>query len=273
MSDYIKTRLCQIDVELVKPKMFAADKQIDHALEKLNLWRRFVPVYREMITETLEQVFHFPCHTEKISIATATTQVGNPSHNTVCACPLHETQPSLGSITAFREDFMRARLRMEERQSHVDRLTQIVTSVIQIEDRRRALKDAHNIGRLSWLATLFIPFSLVATPFCMQTQVTAIGIKTVQLYFATSLPLALVTILVAWALSLSRVQKWFEDLGNTRIKQIQRENGKEEQGAKDKRVVADNQGINNGSRTELKGRKAPLPNIRNRNRVAEPPGS
>jgi hypothetical protein len=107
MSDYIKTRLCQIDLELVKPKMFATDKHIDHALEKLNMWRRFVPVYREMITETLEQVFHFPCHTEKFSTTSATTQVGNLSHNTVCACSLHETQPRLGSITAFREDFMR----------------------------------------------------------------------------------------------------------------------------------------------------------------------
>jgi hypothetical protein len=162
---------------------------------------------------------------------------------------------------------------MEERQSHVDRLTHIVTAVIQIEDRRRALRDAHNLGRLSWLATLFIPFSLVATLFCMQPQVTAIGIKTVQLYFATSLPLAFVTILVAWALSLPRVQKWFKILGNMIIKQIQRGKGKNEQGAKDKRVVEDNQGIHNGSRTEPRGRKAPWPNIRNRNRVAEVPGS
>jgi hypothetical protein len=273
MSDYIKTRLCQIDLELVKPKMFATDKHIDHALEKLNMWRRFVPVYREMITETLEQVFHFPCHTEKFSTTSATTQVGDLSHNAVCACPLHETQPRLGSITAFREDFMRARSRMEERQSHVDRLTHIVTAVIQIEDRRRALRDAHNLGRLSWLATLFIPFSLVATLFCMQPQVTAIDVKTVQLYFATSLPLAFATILVAWALSLPRVQKWFKILGNMIIKQIRRGKGKKEQGAKDKRVVEDNQGINSGSRTEPRGRKAPWPNIRNRNRVAEVPGS
>jgi len=269
ISDYIKTRLCQIDLELVKPKMFATDEHIDNALEKLNMWRRFVPVYREMITETLEQVFRFPCHTETFSVPSAITEVGNSSNKTVCACPLHETQPPLGSITPFREDFMRAQSRMEERQSHIDRLTHIVTAVIQIEDRRRALTDAHNLGRLSWLATLFIPFSLVATIFCMQAQVTAISIKTVQLYFATSLPLAFVTIVVAWALSIPRVLKWFQILGKMVMKQIHGIKGKKEQGAKDKRGVEDNQGINNASGSELRGRKTPLPNIRNRNKPAD----
>jgi hypothetical protein len=242
MSDYIKTRLCQIDLEIVKPKKFAADKHVDNALEKLNMWRRFIPLYREMVTETLEQVFRFPCHTETffsangiihreailhgqeelIQLTPATlpetiipqTGKDNPGTTASPASPQVSTpaRPRLGSIAAYKNDFMLILSYLEEYQKRIDRLTPVVTAAMQIEDSRRGLRDGRNLGRLTGLATFFIPFSLIATAFCMQTKVTDISIETVRLYFASSVPLAVVTVLIAWVLSHRWMQKWWTRL-------------------------------------------------------------
>jgi len=224
MSDYIKTRLCQIDLEILKPEKFAASRQVDKALDKLNMWRRFIPLYREMVSETLEQVFRFPCNTERFATIDATlngsttphcqgesaqSAVGSQDGTQSLGGRLSpRSRPSsshenakLGSIVAYRNDFLLILSYLEEYQKRIDRLTSVVTAAIQIEDSRRALGDARNIGRLTWLATFFIPFSLIATAFCMQPHVTDISDKTVKYYFATALPLAVVTILIAWVLS------------------------------------------------------------------------
>lgn len=283
MSDYIKTRLNQIDLEIVKPKKFAPDNHIDIALERLHMWRRLIPLYREMVSETLLQVFRFPCHTETFSStapksnviqdhlaahanlhhgtfldgyetpdhgpsaedaqcthATAEEAIQQPAPGDVPSCssgdiggqetrpnsdrtrspetlqgassppiPKGSQKPRLGSIKAYQYDFVLALSYLEESQKRIDRLTSVVTAVMKIEDTRRSLSDARNIGRLTWLATFFIPFSLIATIFCMQPNLGDIYPHTVRVYFATSVPLAVVTVFIAWVLSHPLVQKRF----------------------------------------------------------------
>jgi Mg2+ and Co2+ transporter CorA len=170
------------------------------------MWRRLIPLYREMVSETLLQVFRFPCHTEAFS-STA------PNNNLVqdhMAANHEETQkPRLGSIKAYQNDFVLALSYLEESQKRIDRLTAVVTAVMKIEDTRRSLRDARNIGRLTWLATFFIPFSLIATMFAMQPKLEDIYPHTVRIYLATSVPLAVVTVFIAWVLSHPSVQKRF----------------------------------------------------------------
>jgi hypothetical protein len=237
MSDYIKTRLCQMDLEIFKPKKFAVNMRVEDALEKLNMWRRFIPLYREMVSETLEQVFRFPCHTETFSSTSATLHGDVTPH-----CQEGSTQPTaatlpngmrslgdrlnpthhpssthgksqLGSIAAYKNDFLLILSYLEEYQKRIDRLSSVVTATIEIADSHRALSDGRNIGRLTWLATFFIPFSLIATTFCMQPKITDISGKTVKYYFAASLPLALITILIAWFLSHLWIRKTWAKLG------------------------------------------------------------
>jgi len=269
MSDYIKTRLCQIDLEIFKPKKFAADKHFDHSLEKLNMWRRFIPLYREMVTETLEQVFRFPCHTETFFSANGTmtqeqlattngtihgeamlhgqegpiqltpaplpetiiprTGRDSPGTTTNPASPQVSTpaRPRLGSIAAYKNDFVLVLSYLEEYQKRIDRLTKVVTAAIQIKDSRRGLRDGRNLGRLTGLATFFIPFSLIATTFCMQANVTEISIETVRLYFASSVPLAVATALIAWVLSHRSMQKWWTMLVDVITGKGKKEKGKE----------------------------------------------
>ncbi len=233
MTDYIKTRLCQIDLEICKPQCFAANPQTE--LDILNMWRRFIPLYREMISEALEQVFRFPCHTETFDNAIVlpnqlvreeantpqpaengepdvavssreSTEAGTPSDLENCPCTLHKTPPRLDSIAAYRNDFVIALSCMEEYQRRIDRLTQVVTATIQIADSRRALNDARNLGRLTWLATGFIPFSLIASILSMPHARDISG-DTIRLYSTVSAPLAVATFCVAWVLAYVAVRR------------------------------------------------------------------
>jgi hypothetical protein len=255
ISDYIKTRLTQIDWEIAYPKYFLTHGKekanIDISLKKLHVWRRFVPIIREMLSETLSQVFRFPCHTPMISNASmgerqdpapedndgqddrgnadgATNGVangsahgpasanrggnatGSSSGSSTAGSPSSEMpvlpRPVPGAIKAYEQDFRLALGNMEEYQQRIDRLTTVVTAIMSIADSRRALADNKNIGRLTWLATFFVPASLIAAMFSMQ-DLQQSSPFTWWVYFVVTIPVCTITIVIAVALSHDSVQK------------------------------------------------------------------
>ncbi|RYP32427.1 hypothetical protein DL767_005191 [Monosporascus sp. MG133] len=234
MSDYIKTRLNQVDLEIVNPRQFVAPGH--HVSDqKLHMWRRFIPLYREMVSEILERVFHFPCYRETsrapvmngADLENHTIQqlaAGNnvttsiPDTSTTNSCP-RASQPTtcpdgdqsvkasaLGSIGSYEDDFRLVLRNLEEYQSRINHVTSVITAVMSIADSRRALEDNYNIGRLTWLATFFIPFSLIAGAFSMTDDISTISNHTVRLYFAVSVPLAFVTAVVAFVISRPKIK-------------------------------------------------------------------
>jgi CorA-like Mg2+ transporter protein len=155
-----------------------------------------VPLYRDMLSETLDRVFHFPCH----SIAIASTNSSSGFNSCHCANRGSKV-PLPGPIDLYRQEFDLVLSYIKENQERIDRLTNAVTAVISIRDSERAMSDNRNLGRLTWLATFFLPFSLIATMFCTQVNVTPMTMQTVKWYFAVSLPLAAVITSLAVVLS------------------------------------------------------------------------
>ena len=195
IAEYIQTRLAQVEWEISFPEHFLnSGETIDVALGKLHIWRRLVPLYHRMLTETLQRVFNFPCHTPAGSVhvdGLASLQDSKPS----------SAEPSeSGPISALREDFVRLRISMEEFEKRIDRLTSVVTASISIGDSHRGLKDTTNVTRLTWLATCFIPLSLTASVFSMQQYIANIRFI-IGWYFLTSLLLVLFTVGCAFALT------------------------------------------------------------------------
>ncbi|KAK7727337.1 hypothetical protein SLS63_007159 [Diaporthe eres] len=165
MVDYIKTRLNQVDWGIAFPNDFLEkEEQIDEHLTKLHHWRRVVPLYREMIAETFLRVFRETAHPNRM----------HPGRS------IHEPVQKLGSaleklmntecINAYQQDFALVLGYMEEFQNRIDRLTDVVTAVINMGDSRRGYKDNKNLQWLTWLATFFIPLSFVATLLSMTTD-------------------------------------------------------------------------------------------------------
>lgn len=197
LVEYIKTRLNQVDWEIAFPGNFLAkDEQIERALFKLHYWRRVVPVYRAMLAETFLRVFREAKHPDRFhpsrginntyaahhdlapgdrsSMLTAATAggfgLGGGGHGGSRG-PGSALDDLLDRdcINAYQQDFTLILNHMEEFQSRIDRLTEVVTAVISIQDSRRGYKDNKNLQWLTWLATFFIPLSFVATMLSMTT--------------------------------------------------------------------------------------------------------
>ncbi|RYP72526.1 hypothetical protein DL771_004166 [Monosporascus sp. 5C6A] len=207
MSDYIKTRLIQVDMEVVNARRFAApDNHVSE--QKLHMWRRFIPLYREMVRETLELVFHFSCYREGsrapvmngadpenytiqqlaagnnaitwIPDTPTTNSSPTASQSTMCPGGDQSAKASvLGSIGRYEADFRLVLWHLDEYQSRVDNAASILTAVMSIADSRQASANNYNIARLSWLATFFIPFSLIAAVFSMTDDISTISSYTV----------------------------------------------------------------------------------------------
>ncbi|KAI3343630.1 hypothetical protein F4824DRAFT_493883 [Ustulina deusta] len=204
MSDYIKTRLSQLDWEIIKPEFFRLSKVgVDNMLEKLHMWRRLVPLYREMVSETTRHIDQFSYRIEAL-VATIESGPNEGSHqSTTNSSSTGNPTPDQAQrrfISHYDPDFKLIKEQLEEYQTRIDQLT----AVISIDNSQRSLQDNRNIGRLTWLATFFIPLSLIAGILSMQAKVSDISGDTFKVYFATSLPLAIVIAAATLTLSLSR---------------------------------------------------------------------
>lgn len=179
VCDYVKARLGQIEWELEKPGDFrAAGDRVDASLKRLHVWRRVIPVYRDMVSETLQQAL--PAATRLLSESDS----------------LADPLPARGEFEDIAQDYRRIQDSLNEIQTRVDRLTAIVTSEISIEDSRRGLQENHNLARLTWMATTFIPLSFVTGLFSMQADLSELK-HTYGWYFAAAIPLTILVMVAS----------------------------------------------------------------------------
>lgn len=164
-----------------------------------------MPLYREMLTETLERLFRFPCNDTNLINTRGIDDIDVGCCNLGHYGNYRSSSTPEGPITALRPDFRLVLSYMEEHQQRIDRLTSVVAAVISIRDSRRGLADNRNLARLTWLATFFIPLSFVASLFSMQQDITELT-ETIKWYFAAALPLAAISLGLALTLTLPRVQ-------------------------------------------------------------------
>ncbi|KAI0970408.1 hypothetical protein F4678DRAFT_473259 [Xylaria arbuscula] len=160
LSEYIKTRLSQVDWEITHPNEFLSQSKIDIILNKLHNWRRLVPLYREMLSETKSKVLYDSSSSFLASDA----------------------------INTYKLEFDLVLGQMEEYEERIDRLTAVVMSSISILDSRR-------VEHLTLLGTLFVPLSLVGTVFSMSDNLAGMG-ATFGYWAATSLFLLLLALLL-----------------------------------------------------------------------------
>ena len=182
VCDYVKTRLSQIEWEVEMPDVFrhqddtrSKSEVIDDSLQRLHTWRRHIPVFRDMVNEAIQQAL--------------------PAANRLTT----HLNTAGGPAEAFKDiapDFDRILKLLEELQDRVDRLTSVVTSEISVKDSRQSIEDNHNLARLTWLATIFIPLSFVSAFFSMNESVSALK-YTYGWFFLTALPFTGICLAIA----------------------------------------------------------------------------
>ena len=180
MTDYINTRLNQISWEIEHPNHFGTGDRRS-ALDKLHIWRRWVPVCREMLSETLRQGNEY--------------QLWNPSG-----------QEGQGVMQQYAADFKLSLGFMEEYQQRIDNLTAVVTAVISIEDAERNAQDSKNVRNLTILATLFIPPTFFATLFSMTDGPLSELSHAMKWWAVASVPSIILLLFTFWLLQGPRVE-------------------------------------------------------------------
>ncbi|CZR51307.1 uncharacterized protein PAC_01182 [Phialocephala subalpina] len=100
----------------------------------------------------------------------------------------HRTKANqdLEEYTLLIRDFEHVAALVDTYGRRLEIMVPVVTSVLQIADTRRSLREAANVTRLTNLALLFVPLSFVASLFSMNGGVTR---HDLAIYFAVAIPL------------------------------------------------------------------------------------
>ncbi|KAI0182895.1 hypothetical protein EV127DRAFT_353901 [Xylaria flabelliformis] len=174
MCEYIKTRLGQIEWRLNYPNEFRVDSDLVHlSLSRVHMWQRLIPLYREMVSEALSSTVTL--------VSAVNTGTSNSDEN------------SVNSVTVDLEEVLKKLTELERRN---ERIMSAIATVISIEDTRIGLRENKNMGRLTWLATIFLPLTYVTGLFSMQTDITALR-TTFYWYFGIAIPVTVAALLVA----------------------------------------------------------------------------
>ena len=205
VATYSKSRLNQIESGIFKESL-PKDNDAFSELKKLNTWKKLVPMYQEMLEFTLNRAFRFEY--KSVSGRGDRPEFQEP------------IKPS--AFDAFRDDFIRILRSMEENQNHVDRLSGVGSNFIILENSRLTQQDNRNVGRLTWLATFFIPLSFVCSLFSMQDDIGQLA-DTYRLYIKIAFPvaalflgLAMLTLPFMRNLRLRIMEAWWRAFGGFR---------------------------------------------------------
>jgi Mg2+ and Co2+ transporter CorA len=114
------------------------------------------------------------------------------------------TPTTNSALDSIMPDFKRIMPRLEKLETRVERLIDRCTSEMQLSAARESLAESHNLAQLTWLSTIFVPLTFVASLFSTNENIGSLK-DTLVIYFASAAPFAIVTLLVArWGVDLAR---------------------------------------------------------------------
>ncbi|OTB09088.1 hypothetical protein M426DRAFT_18472 [Hypoxylon sp. CI-4A] len=182
LSRYITARLGQIEWEIESPELFQVKKldlqresmNFNMSLKKLHTWRRRLPVYRAMVSETRTKLF--------------------PDHHR----DDDELAPLLrrrDCIAGMEKDFRLVADHFNDLLSRTERIAAVATAVTAIEESRRAIEQNKTLGRLTYLAVIFAPLSFVSSFFSMSGNLAELS-QTFWVYFCVAVPISLLVYLL-----------------------------------------------------------------------------
>jgi Mg2+ and Co2+ transporter CorA len=121
---------------------------IDEALKTLTRLSQYLPNWRRMVIATLEDAMP------------AATRLSKPASH-----PQDKQNDLL--LDQMGPDLKRIQHNMEELQARFTRLTDRCVAEMQLQAARESLAESHNLARLSWLATIFVPLTFLSGLFGM----------------------------------------------------------------------------------------------------------
>ena len=105
--------------------------------------------------------------------------------------------------TLIRQDYEQIALNLVAYSRRLEGMVSVDTLLVQAIDFRRSLQETMTMSRLTDLALIFIPLTFVSSLFSMNDQLSP-GVGIFGLYFAISIPLCILVVLIAHPLTGAR---------------------------------------------------------------------
>lgn len=130
-----------------------------------------------------------------------------------------ETIESLSSSTEvgtedllqdLRREFERISAKFTLLQERTERIVNVATAIINIEESKRAIEQNRNFARLTYLGLVFVPMSFVSSFYSMTSDIAQLK-DTFWIYFVTALPVTVLALLVARYFIV--LKDWVDKLG------------------------------------------------------------
>ena len=164
---YANTRFSQLEWQVENPDLRHKEAGLALTLENLHTWRRRIPKYKILISEGMEKIVR------RDDFVYSTTN----------------------SLRILETDFEALLSSLDDLHSRAERMMSVVTAVLSIEETQKALQQNRSLGRLTYLAAIFVPLSFISSFFSMNEDITRLD-KTFWIYSAIALPVTLTALLV-----------------------------------------------------------------------------
>lgn len=164
---YANTRTSQLEWEVEDPDLRHKGEGLALTLDNLHAWRRRFPIYKTIVSEGMEKIIR------REDFLYSTTN----------------------SLRVLENDFGLLLSNLDALHNRAERMISVVTAVLSIEESQKALQQNRSLGRLTYLAALFVPLSFISSFFSMNEDITRLD-KTFWIYFATAFPVTLMALLV-----------------------------------------------------------------------------
>ena len=166
-AKYAATRVSQLEWEVENPNIQHGQGGLQVTIDKLHRWRRRFPVARRLLSDALEKVIK-------------RQNVMGRTHN---------------HVLDLQRDFEIILSKIEDLQLRADRVMNVVTAVMSIEESRKAVDQNRSLARLTWLAVTFVPLSFTSSLFSMNGDLSTL-VGTFRIFFAVALPLTAVVLFI-----------------------------------------------------------------------------
>ena len=172
--NYITTVLTRIEWELESPDYRKDDPSgidsLDSAVERLHPLRRLIPVYRKFIKEVLTAI---------LVPANLRSSPEKPCH-----------------LRKLRSEFEAILERIDRLQTRTQNIISLATTIISIDENKRAMNMNKNLVRVTYLAVVFVPVQFVSGFFSMSPDLSSLN-QTFWIYFCVAVPLTALCLTIA----------------------------------------------------------------------------
>lgn len=118
------------------------------------------------------------------------------------------TMPSSSWQAGARRDLGSLLARLQVLQQRADKIMQMAVAIISVEESKKAMLESRNMGRITYLAFVFVPMSFVTSFLSMNEDLSQRSVIVYCVFFAVAVPLSLVAVMVA--LYWNSIMKWWE---------------------------------------------------------------